>query len=164
MKKITISNQTFTTKRVKVRGQYRQFVWEKGKIKTHVQWKRDKHQLRRDIEEKLFIYRSSYVLAYSSVRHGLAEYRVWVHTKDPDVTEAQLEDKMKELFSLFGIDNNSWEESYPEFNEPIHNDEKRPGNASLGEWFGYVKFNREGKVKEYYALGNITLMESTGGF
>jgi len=158
--RMKISSSEYTVKRINVRGNARTFVWEKGKqgFRANIEWKGSYEKTRPYIEKKLFIYRSSYVVSYSG-KTG-AEYRVWVHTDRPDVTESQLQNKMQELFNLYPTNINVWEEAYPEDNEPMHEDEIRPAGAELGEWFGYVNFNKGGgSSSEYYARGTVTLSE-----
>lgn len=89
------------------------------------------------------------------------EYRVWVHTEEPNLNSAVLEAKIDELRRLFPNGDEPLpvpaDELNRELNEEKDKDMITPASADMGEFFGYIKFN---SGYEYFARGKPFLVKS----
>lgn len=107
------------------------------------------------------IYRSYMVVGYAS-SETTAEYRVWVHTEKPDVTQDELEEWADRLVRLYPA-NFTMEIFDVEMNREIDEDEMLPTDEMKKYW-GFAKITKNGKPFEYYAQQEGDDFAETGAF
>jgi hypothetical protein len=109
----------------------------------------------RGIEREKILYRSCYALGYESEKNFI-EYRVWVHSEEPFVSESQLRHKLEYLLydvypisndnpdalisAMYGVDS-EYGAGF-ELNERIGKDEMMPTNAILNQFYGFARFHK----------------------
>lgn len=163
-------DRQFVGYRNNIKGKAYMRIYEKGKpgMTAQVRAKRSNKDTVVDVEKKLKekgiersfrlpkkgevtgIFRSSIVMGYRDRKTGITpfEYRVWIHTKDKKITEADLERWMDNLKNLFPISDTSvFTPLGMEINEEIDEDEVTPDEYDT--YFGVALFFT--RNKQYYA-------------
>ena len=121
-----------------------------SRIRSAIQ-KRDQKDVTIDIKEKRIedkplVYRSVKAIGYK-LRSDL-EYRVWIHTNNPDISEDELDQKLNEAIQKYPPANKKLLDSLQELagteiNREIDKDEIQPSHAGFYEWFYEIKIEWE---------------------
>lgn len=173
-----VQGQTFRAYKYKVQGHNRIGIYQKGKSGSETNFKatrknsdnieQSKSRMKEKYKgpsggeppkpppEKKKIYRSVLVIGYNDMGVVPFEYRVWVHTNEPNVTPGDLEAWSDAIQNLFPLNNNKGNSEdfmtllRTEMNEEIDENEMSPTDQ-LNKWWGYVVFYTKTPKAEYFA-------------
>jgi len=183
--------QTFRAYKYKVGGHNKIGIYQKGKSGSETNFKATrkntnnienaKSRMRekyKDVDrreppkpppEKKKIYRSVLVIGYNDMGVVPFEYRVWVHTNEPNITPGDLEKWSDAIQNLYPLNNNKGNSEdfmtllRTELNEEIDENEMSP-NETLNKWWGYVVFYTKVPKAEYFAEQSGQGFKKTGRF